>query len=327
MALTDEDLRGLSESERQILIDAEADDTDGDIARELGLPAAADDAPPAKVAKEVPGDGEPEADDDAAAAAAAAAAPAPAPAAAPAAAPAPADGAPPTTTEEEPEAAPPPSRAAPADIADQRTALNQREDESMQKLLDGEITQDEHAKVKNEVRAKLDELLVLEATDRATEKIERDGMMKIYNADLAETIKQGKAAGLDYKGDLKAAFDRAVVMFSNELAEQGIFDTPGNLTNSKQALKEAHELMLRRNGKAAPAPAPTPAPAPAPAAAKRLPPDRSKLPPTLAGVPAASDATIASEFAHLDALDGDPAALERALARLTPEQQERYLGE
>jgi hypothetical protein len=52
--------------------------------------------------------------------------------------------------------------------------------------------------------------------------------------------------------------------------------------------------------------------------------DRSALPPTLAGVPAAADASVGSEFAHLDGLEGT--ALEKALARMTPDQQERYLG-
>ena len=84
------------------------------------------------------------------------------------------------------------------------------------------------------------------------------------------------------------------------------------------ALKDAVDYVLRRHGKAS-APA-----APTPASRKPSPPDRSTFPPTLAAVPAAADATITSEFAHLDGLQG--ASLERALARLSPEQQERYLG-
>jgi hypothetical protein len=324
MAISEDDLRGLSAVERETLLAAEADDTDGDIARELGQPAPRDDAAPAKAAKDVPGDGEEDPDDEAVAAAAAAA-----PAAAPAA---PKEGEGAGTegaaADEELEPDAPPQRAAPADIADQRTALNQREDESMQKLLDGEITQDEHAKTKNEVRAKLDELLVLEATDRATIKLERDGMMRDYNADLRTTQKALKEAGLDCKGDekLKNEFDRAVRLFAQEAEEDGLSDVPGNLAASKRALDEAKALMLRRHGKAAAA-APAPAPAAATttkAAGPRPPPDRSKLPPTLAGVPVAGDARITSEFAHLEGLD-NPADLERELAKMTPQQQERYL--
>lgn len=247
------------------------------------------------------------------------AAPAPAPAAAPAA-PEPND------DDEIEEVAP--RRAAPDDIDAQRAALNAREDESMQKLLDGEITQEDHAKTKNEVRSSLDKLLVAEATDRAAESIERNAMMKDYTADLRNTVKLGKAAGLDYKSEtLGPQFDRAVRMFSQELSEQGVFDTPGDLRNSKQALQEAHAYMLRRNGKAAPAAAaagPAAAPA-APVRQARPAPDRSQLPPTLAGVPTATDARITSEFAHLEGIT-EPAALERELAKLSPAEQERYLG-
>ena len=216
-------------------------------------------------------------------------------------------------------------RATPADIDDQRKALNAREDESMQKLLDGEITQEDHAKVKNEVRAKLDDLLVAQATDRASDAIVQQQMLQAYSVDLRATAKEAKAAGLDPK--LGAEFDRAVRMFANDAAEQGLQDLPGNLAASRFALAEAQALMFRRHGKAAPAAAErSPAATPVPAAAKERPaPDRSKLGVTLTGVPAASDAAITTEFAHLDGIT-EPAALERELAKLTSDQQERYLG-
>ncbi|VTU38297.1 hypothetical protein H4CHR_04388 [Variovorax sp. PBS-H4] len=323
MAISEEDLRGLSAVERETLIAAEEDDEDGDIARELGQPAARDDAAPAKAAPEVPGDGDEDPEAEAAAAAAAAAAPAAAPAA-------PKEGDPPAAadpSDDETGLEAQPARVAPADLTEQRTALNQREDESMQKLLDGEITQEEHAKTKNEVRASLDNLLVLEATDRATMQLQRDGMMKDYNADLRDTVKSLKTSGLDLKGDekLKTEFDRAVRLFAQEAEEDGLSDAPGNLAASKRALDEAKALMLRRHGKAAAA-APTPAP-PAATTTKapgpRPPADRSQIPPTLAGVPVAGDARITSEFAHLDGLEH--ADLELELAKMTPQQQERYL--
>jgi len=54
-------------------------------------------------------------------------------------------------------------------------------------------------------------------------------------------------------------------------------------------------------------------------------PDLSGVPKTLANLPSADMAeTGADEFAYLDKLDG--IALERALAKLTPEQEARYLG-
>ena len=113
--------------------------------------------------------------------------------------------------------------------------------------------------------------------------------------------------------------------------DRGLTDAVGNMAASRDALAEAQALMLRRFGKSAAAAPAAAAPGAAPAAAPTAPPvrkpaaaDRSALPPTLAGVPAAADASVGSEFAHLDGLEGT--ALEKALARMTPDQQERYLG-
>ena len=57
--------------------------------------------------------------------------------------------------------------------------------------------------------------------------------------------------------------------------------------------------------------------------------ERPEMPPTLANVPAsdAEDVTDTGEFAELDRLSTrDTEAYEKALARLTPDQQERYLA-
>lgn len=305
MAFDEEQLRGLSANEREALMEAEDDE---DVIRELG--GAGDDAPRQNRSELSTEKEDPDAEADAAATAAAQP-----------------EGIVAEVEADEDDAPAAPTLVAPSDIAEQRAALNAREDESMQKLLDGEITQEEHATTKNEVRAKLEELIVAQATDSATQAIERNAMMKDYTQDLRETVKLGKAAGLDYKGDekLAAQFDRAVRMFSNQFAEEGLYDAPGNLANSKQALAEAHAYMLRRHGKAAPSAAQTPAAPATPAKGPRAAPDRSQIPPTLSQAPAAADARITSEFAHLDGIN-EPAELERQLARLTPEQQERYLG-
>lgn len=56
-------------------------------------------------------------------------------------------------------------------------------------------------------------------------------------------------------------------------------------------------------------------------------PDLTKIPKTLGGLPAAAEEAAdgdSGEFAHLDGLTG--MALERALAKLTPEQEARYLA-
>jgi hypothetical protein len=86
---------------------------------------------------------------------------------------------------------------------------------------------------------------------------------------------------------------------------------------------EVLQAIGRPAGKAA-APAPAPAPAPARGKAGKAP-DLSRVPPVLSTVPAAgpADAGAHGEFAHLEHLEGF--ALEKELAKLSPEALDRYL--
>lgn len=334
--ISDEDLRGLSAVEREALLELE--EGDEDVLAALGTGSS-----PAPAPAPTPAPGADDDDDDDATSA-----PAPAPAAAAPAAPAAAPGADPTAN---PDPAPAPASAAaaaapaaddedadltpqrvtPDDIADQRKALRSERSEALQKMLDGEMSREDFQAVDERVSTDLDKLVRAEATDAARQQIQLDSMMADYSKELRSARGELKAAGLDLSA-VSGDFDRAVRMFAKEAQERGLDDKPGELAASKDALAEAVAYTLRRHGKAkAASPAPAPAPAattPAPAAApvptrQPKPVDRSTLPPTLAGVPVAADAAITSEFAHLAGLEGS--SLERALARLTPEQQERYL--
>lgn len=329
--ISEDDLRGLSAAERDALL--ELDEGDEDVVAALGTGAAAAPAP-------APAATEDDADDETASPPAAAPAPAPA-AAAPAAAPAveqPADAAaapspaPAPAPADDDESDLTPQRVTPDDIEDQRKTLRTERAEALQKMLDGEMSREDFQAVDERVSNGLDKLVRAEATDAARQQIQLDGMMADYSKELRSARGELKAAGLD-PATVSADFDRAVRMFAQDAQERGLEDKPGDLAASKDALAEAVAYTLRLHGKAAAA-APAPAPAPAPAAAAPAPTapqparvpkpvDRSTLPPTLAGVPVAADASITSEFGHLTGLEGS--ALERALARLTPEQQDRYL--
>lgn len=223
----------------------------------------------------------------------------------------------------------------PADADEQRKTLRAEKATALQQLLDGEIDQEAYQEVESRVQDKLDDLARAAAVDMARSQMQQDAMFTEYHQHLGVAQKELKAAGIDLDGEAGAQFDRAVRLFAQDAADRGLTDTLGNMAASRDALAEAQALMLRRFGKsaaAAPAAAPAAAaPGAAPAAAPTAPPvrkpaaaDRSTLPPTLAGVPAAADASVGSEFAHLDGLEGT--ALEKALARMTPDQQERYLG-
>lgn len=325
MTISQDDLRGLSAVERDALLSTDEDDED--LVRELGLPVKAADATESttvKAAKADEAEEEGEGDDDQAAAATTAA---PAPAPAVEAAPAPAPAAEAETASEDADDTPGMEvlqRNTPADVAEQRKALRTERADAMEKLLAGEIDRTAFSEIEDRVNDKLDALVRAEASDQARVQIQQDSMMADYNRELKDSHKGLRAAGLDL-ATVGPEFDRAVRMFAAEAGARGLTDAPGNLAASKAALADAAEYLLRRHGKTAAPAAPTPAAkAPAAPARQAKPVDRSTFPPTLANVPVAADASITSEFAHLDGLAGS--SLERALAKLTPDQQERYLG-
>nr|WP_182312292.1 hypothetical protein [Comamonas testosteroni] len=320
---SEEDLAGLSEAEREALRDLAEDDQD------LQPPAGESDEAGAATAAATAADEE---DESAAAAAADKPAAGAAPGANEAAAGAEAGGA-----DDDEADAPAPAAiqpVSPADADEQRTALRAEKATALQQLLDGEIDQEAYQEVESRVQDKLDDLARAAAVDMARTQMQQDAMMQEYGQHLGAAQKELKAAGIDLSGEAGAQFDRAIRLFAQDAIDRGLTDAAGNMAASRDALAEAQALMLRRFGKSAAAAPSAPAAAP-PAGAPSAPPaasstrkpaavDRSALPPTLAGVPAAADASVGSEFAHLDGLEGT--ALEKALARMTPDQQERYLG-
>ncbi|MDR0215552.1 MAG: hypothetical protein LBJ15_16340 [Comamonas sp.] len=306
---SEEDLAGLSEEERNSLLALEKDDEDlagegpdGQVA-EGGAAAAAADLGGQDDAAGAADKGKVEGAEQAAAAEETAAAP---------------------SAEAEQEAAPAALLpVSPSDADEQRKALRAEKSQALQQLLDGEIDQEAYQEVESRVQDQLDNLARAAAVDMARTQLQQDTMIQEYGQHLGAAQKELKAAGIDLGGEAGAQFDRAIRLFAQEAAERGLSDAVGNMAASRDALAEAKALVLRRFGKA-----PTPAAAtpekPAAPARKPAPADRSALPPTLASVPAAADAAVGGEFAHLDGLEGS--ALEKALARLTPEQADRYLG-
>ena len=313
---SEEDLAGLSEAEREALRDLPEDDQDlqapagesGEAGAATAAAAADEDESAAAVAAEKPAEGA-------------------APGANEAASGAEAGGA----DDDEADAPAPATMqpVSPADADEQRKTLRAEKATALQQLLDGEIDQEAYQEVESRVQDKLDDLARAAAVDMARTQMQQDAMFTEYHQHLGAAQKELKAAGIDLDGEAGAQFDRAIRLFAQDAIDRGLTDTAGNMAASRDALAEAQALMLRRFGKASvPAAAPAaaaPGAAPAaPATRKPAAVDRSTLPPTLAGVPAAADASVGSEFAHLDGLEGT--ALEKALARMTADQQERYLG-
>jgi len=131
-----------------------------------------------------------------------------------------------------------------------------------------------------------------------------------------------KADGINYATDAKmnSAFDRWV----KALAQ----DPENAQRDGSWFLKEAHEMVKTqyRIGDTKPAKSDKPGKeADKQAKPKGRAPDTSNLPKTLGRMPAAADneGSDEGEFAHIDKLTGIDR--ERALAKMTPEQEDRYL--
>ena len=253
-------------------------------------------------------------DDDEDPAEALAAAPAPAVAPAPAAV--------------DPVAAPAPAperqNFAPDDIDAQRETLRAERSAAHVKLLDGESTQEEFNTIEARVDSKLDDLLTAQVSDRVRANMEQGALIERWNGLHTEALTAAKAVGIDYAAEPAklTELNDLVSFYGQQAAKQGMSDEGSKLTASRWALNEAATMMNARYGTAkAPAAAPSPPVKPPRAAA-----DRSQLPPTLAHIPAAADPTVtgSDEFAHIDRLS--PSAAERAIAKLTPAEQDRYLA-
>ncbi|ARU06145.1 hypothetical protein CCO03_17005 [Comamonas serinivorans] len=211
----------------------------------------------------------------------------------------------------------------PVDADDEIARLNAERKTALDRTMNGDLDPEEYARIDAETLAKILEISQKKAADLAMQQITVQQMQADFDRQRTDTLAQLKALGLDVSdATVQADFTRLTAMFSNEAAERGVNDLPGNLANANYALKEAAALMQVRHSltpKLAAAP-PTP-----PKQGKREF-DRSTIPPTLANVPAAAVPQVSGEFDHLNALAsaGDYTSLERAVARLTPEQQQRW---
>ncbi|TDS74405.1 hypothetical protein [Comamonas sp. JUb58] len=307
--LTDDDLEGLSEAEREALLaddggtevnnQANDDDDDGADDENQNLDAAAGAAAAGGAAADDAGNGkaktnEQEQEQD-------------------------------LQEHEQPVPATTPKTLAPDDIKDQRAQLRKERAEAQRKVFDGLMEPEEFETIENNIQDKLDALVRAEAVDQTRGQIALERMTDDYNSELAQYQKAAKAAGLDIsQGDLKKEFERMVALCAQDAVERGLTDAPGNIAASKAGLKDAMVLLQARHGKTVTLPSGKPA-APAQKPRPKVD-DRSKIPPSLANVPAAAEANVGDdEFAHLEGME--IADQERAVARMTPEQQERWANQ
>lgn len=174
----------------------------------------------------------------------------------------------------------------------------------------GELTRGDYNKQRDAIR----DVLV---TDRVAAQISARSQEQVAKAIWDRAVEDFIDAHKAYKDPvLQDALDARVKALARDPANDKLSD--------RQLLQQAHnEVAARFKVEETPA---TPKDKKTELADKRKP-DLSDAPRTLAHVPAAADNDAAdNEFAALERLErNDPAAYERALARMTPDQQERYL--
>lgn len=205
----------------------------------------------------------------------------------------------------------------PADAAEQIKALKAEDAEAFKKLIAGEMEPDAYQAIKDRTEAAIDDLktkamtaaIFQQANAQATEQAAAQEWKRAENA----AMNTFKAEGIDYRGKpaLLAAYNTTLKALADD-AKNANRDAPWFLA-------EAHRLTKAELGIVT-APKPTPKPGD-----RRNPLADVEIPPTLRGAPAAATSAIdTDEFSHMRGLGG--IELERAVAKLTPDQLDRYLA-
>lgn len=203
-----------------------------------------------------------------------------------------------------------------ADFKEQRAALRAQESEIEAEWIAGTLNDQQKAEKLGAVRDKLDDLLVQHTRASTLAEANAQHAIQAQREVLTNIAAAAKKAGhVDYDTDAKAQrqFDTALQMVAGD---------PDNAGRPYRELAaEAHAAVLALRGvQAKPA-----TPAAPDAKTPRRSVDKALIPPTLSRVPPAVDPSISGdEFSHLSNLDG--ADLEKAVTRMTPEQQERWLN-
>lgn len=206
----------------------------------------------------------------------------------------------------------------PVDAEEKIKALKGEEAAAFKRLMDGEIDADEYQSVKTRVETETDTLKTQALTASIFEQANAQTTQQLAEAEWKRSENAAfnafKAEGLDYKAKpaLLAAYNTHLKTLGTDPKNENR-DAPWFLTEAHRLTKEDLGIKTVPGVKID---IPTP----------RQGVDISEIPPTLRSVPvAATGAVNVDEFAHLRNLDG--IALERAHAKLTPEQRDRWMAE
>lgn len=200
-------------------------------------------------------------------------------------------------------------------------ALNERATAIRKQFKEGEIDLDTFDAKNAELQTERDDLVVLRAKAEISTDMTKQSAEDAWRNTITTFFHTVKTSGgTDYMTDeaRRNDLDLFVKALGNDEANA---DKP-----MAWFLAEGHKRVQALHGEAAPAPKPAgdgKPKDPVAEARQRRTPNMETAPKSLAQVPGADGpGDVGSEFAHLDALEGD--ALEAAIARLSPAQREKY---
>lgn len=203
------------------------------------------------------------------------------------------------------------------DFDAQMQIFDQRRNDMVQKFRDGEITLEDYLTQDRALKVEEDRVRDKEREASVMEKMNEQNATRTWFENVETFISHiQKTDGINYKNaTLNAALDAAVKALANEKDNA---DKP-----QAWFLTEAHKRVMADLGIARRDAAPKKEEQ-KPKKEERKP-DLRNVPKTLSRVPAAAPNNPRGddEFGHLEKLDG--IELERALAKLSPEQEARYL--
>lgn len=205
----------------------------------------------------------------------------------------------------------------PADAKEQIAALTAEERESFKELMAGAIDAEQYQEVRDRTEAAKDELKTQAMTasifQQANQQAAEQNARAEWTRSETAAFNAFKSEGLDYK-----AKPALLAAYNTNLKTLGA-DPKNENRDAPWFLAEAHRLTKEDLGFV-------------PVAAKKAAPtartgvDPAEIPPTLRSVPvAATGAVNSDEFAHMRNLEG--LELERAHARLTNDQRDRWMAE
>jgi hypothetical protein len=191
------------------------------------------------------------------------------------------------------------------------TALNATKAEAFKKMMDGEISAEEYADVERKYLDERDALRSAQERHITSKQMQEQTAQQRWQWEVENFKKHAlKNDGVDYVKDDKMnnALDRWVKVLAND---------PENANQPGEwFLQEAHKHVKQQYGLGKQEQKPDPKPRT---------PDLKNIPPTLGRLPSADEGDAGkNEFAHLDKLDGMD--LEKALAKMPKEQQDRWLA-